>query len=79
MLGHVIALIESTTGQVFVDTAPDDIRAATTMVRVASGQLVETSMNLAAHLGALRFLADLDAITIEEPDIVASESKKKPR
>jgi len=70
VLRHVAALVESTASQVFVDTPADEVRAATTMVRVAAGQLVETSLCVASHLGALKVLTDLAAITVEEADIV---------
>ena len=69
VLRHVVGLIENTTSGVFADSEPDDIRMAATLVRTASVQLVETSLILAAHLGGLRFLADLDGFVIEEPEV----------
>lgn len=67
VLGALVSLIENVTSGIFADTPADEVRAAATMVKAASVQLGETSLNLAAYLGAMKLIADLDGITIEEP------------
>ena len=67
ILGALVSLIENVTSGIFTDTPASEVRAAATMVRAASVQLGETSLNLAAYLGAMKLIADLDGFIIEEP------------
>ncbi len=66
VLEHLVGLAQSVADDTFADDEPDALRASSTLLRAAAREMMSTSVELAGRLGELRFMAFIQAITIED-------------
>lgn len=71
-LQNLVGLLESIGGDTFADDEPAQLRASSTIMRTALREIVGTTIEMAAHLGELRFAAHLSALELEPPDNVVT-------
>lgn len=66
VLANLVGLAQTIADDTFADDEPSSLRASSTMLRAAAREMMSTTVELATRLGELRFMAFLDAITIED-------------
>jgi len=67
VLENLVGLLDMLSVDVYADDEGADLRATSTMMKAALKEIAAISVELAARLGELRFMAHLRAITVEEP------------
>lgn len=66
VLEHLVGFAQTISDDTFADDEADHLRASSTMLRAVARELMTTTTELATRLGELRFMAFIQAITIED-------------
>jgi len=66
VLEHLVGFAKSVAHDTYADDEPNSLRASSTMLRAVACELMSTTAELATRLGELRFMAFIEAVTIED-------------
>lgn len=66
-LEALVGLLDSISSEVFAGDEPDQLRAATTIMRTTLASIASTAAEAGVAVGQVRFVGQLRAVEIEEP------------